>query len=95
MFVVTGGSYEGVNYSTMYYADDKYSDVSPNQKYYVHLGNIDEKEDKPQRYGILVFDMADKLVYAEEIENEAGNEEYSEYQHRKAKKLFEKLDWLR
>lgn len=95
MFHTVGGSYEGVDYSAMYHSPDKYLDVSPNEKYYIHLGNIDEDENVTQRYGILVFDIeTDELVYGEETDVDYGSENYNQYHHRKAKELYDKLDWL-
>lgn len=98
MFSIVGGTYKGVNYSAMYHSSDKYLVMSPNLKYYLHPGNIDDEHGNPtDKYGMLVFDIdTDELVYGEETDIASVPEEsYYDYLYRKAEELFQKLDWLR
>lgn len=96
MFINTGGSYEGMDYSTMYHSTEKYMDMSPNQKYYIQMGNIDDENGPTQQYAILVFDKeTDKMVYAEPVNESHFTGDFEAYQHYMAKELCEKLDWLR
>lgn len=96
MFINTGGTYDNINYSTMYHNTDKYLDVSPNKKYYIHMGNIDNENGPTDLYAILVFDMnTDKMVYAEAVNEDMKQyNEFEKYQHQMAKKLIDKLSWL-
>ncbi len=97
MFYIVGGNYNGVDYSTMYHRSNKYENVSPNQKYYLHLGNVDDENGPTEQYAILVFDIAtNNMVYAEPlIEKREESEMFESYQHRITEKLYEKFKWMK
>lgn len=65
MHIITGGEYNGVDYSCMFHENDKYDDISPNGKYYYQFGLVKATD----KSAILVFDVeTDKLKYAEEVD---------------------------
>lgn len=97
MFITTGGSYKGTDYSTMYHNTEKYANMSPNQKYYILLGNVDDSDGPTKNFAVLVFSVeTNKMVYAEPITETQNENEYFEiYEKRIANKLCERLDWLK
>lgn len=65
---ITGGTYKGQSFSCMYFNQDKYNDISTDQRFYVCDGLIGAPEEK--RPAVLVFGVeSDQLVYACEVHN--------------------------
>ncbi len=65
---ITGGTYKGQSFSCMYFNQDKYNDISTDQRFYACDGLIGAPEE--QRPAVLVFGVeSDQLVYACEVHN--------------------------
>lgn len=65
MHTINGGTFEGKNYSCMFDASEKHSNVSPNGQYYFQCGVLEADRRSDDQPATLIFDMDDKLVYAE------------------------------
>ena len=62
---INGGIFEGKNYSCMFSATEKQLSTSPNKQFYFQCGELEGKGLIDAQPAILIFDMEDKLVYAE------------------------------
>ena len=75
MQVINGGTYENKNYSCMFDVNEKHAQMSPNGLYYFQEGIQEADRRSCDKPAILIFDMNDKLVYAQTLASSSTYEQ--------------------